>query len=227
MFGSKLRVKAFEDTILQYEAMPVETGRILFYGHSLFTRCSNRQINRWGNPVLEEEIRKKDGSPAVLNHGFGTSSADDLLYYYHRMVKPYKPSALVLATGNNDFIYGYSPVEVMEILGRIVDYTQADFPGIPIYIIACMHSLKRKGEISAFTRQRDEFNRILKIYCQQKPGCRYFCMADHPFMYDDPKDAGQYDRIREDIYVEDQVHFNPEGYRLFMGFVRDMLEDIL
>ena len=47
---------------------------------------------------MEEEVRMKDGSQAIINHGFGTSSADDLLYYYDRMVRPYKPRALVLAT---------------------------------------------------------------------------------------------------------------------------------
>ena len=38
MFGSRLEVKRFEDRIEKYEAVPVQTGKILFYGHSLFTR---------------------------------------------------------------------------------------------------------------------------------------------------------------------------------------------
>ena len=49
----------------------------------------------------------KDGSQAIVNHGFGTSSADDLLYYYDRMVRPYAPRALVLATMGNDVGFGY------------------------------------------------------------------------------------------------------------------------
>ena len=80
MYGSKLRVKRFESSILQYEAEPVVKGKILFYGHSLFTRCSF--ISKYGqdNPKLIDEVRMKDGSQACVNHGFGTSSADDLLY---------------------------------------------------------------------------------------------------------------------------------------------------
>ena len=105
MFGSKLEIRRFEDRILKYEAVSVVTDKILFYGHSLFTRCSFI-TKRQENPMLEAEVRMKDGSQAIVNHGFGTSSADDLLYYYHRMVLPYKPRALVLATMSNDVGFG-------------------------------------------------------------------------------------------------------------------------
>ena len=107
MFGSKLKVRRFDSRIERYEAVPVQTGKILFYGHSLFTRCSHftRSVD---NPKLVEEVRMKDGSQAIVNHGFGTSSADDLLYYYPRLVRPYKPRALVLATEANDVGFGYS-----------------------------------------------------------------------------------------------------------------------
>ena len=80
MYGSRLEVKRFEDRIVKHEAYPVEEGMILFYGHSLFTRCSNI-TNFKENPKIEESVRMKDGSKAIINHAFGTSSADDLLYY--------------------------------------------------------------------------------------------------------------------------------------------------
>ena len=78
MYGSRLEVKRFEDRIVKHEAYPVEEGMILFYGHSLFTRCSNI-TNFKENPNIEESVRMKDGSKAIINHAFGTSSADDLL----------------------------------------------------------------------------------------------------------------------------------------------------
>ena len=86
MYGSRLRVKRFEDRVLAYESVPVETGKILFYGDSLFTRCSFITKAGADNPRLVDEVRMKDGSQACINHGFGTSSADDLLYYYDRLV---------------------------------------------------------------------------------------------------------------------------------------------
>ena len=62
MFGSRLEVRRFEDRIEKYEAMPVQTGKILFYGHSLFTRCSHITIAGKDNPMLEDTVRMKDGS---------------------------------------------------------------------------------------------------------------------------------------------------------------------
>lgn len=227
MFGSRLEVKRFEDRIQKYEALPIQTGKILFYGHSLFTRCSCITIAGKDNPKLEEEVRMKDGSQAIVNHGFGTSSADDLLYYYDRMVRPYKPRALVLATMGNDVGFGYSAKDVMEILARIINWAQADFPGIRIYCFNDEPSLHMKGVVNYRTRLRDEYNRYLEDFCTRTPNCVYVPLEKQAFFFDNPEDIGDYDKVREDIFVADHVHLNPEGYRLFMDFVRELLDDLL
>ena len=50
---------------------------------------------------------------------------------------------------------------------------------------------------------------------------------DLPMFFENPEDIGDYDKIREDIFHEDQVHLNPVGYGLFMDFVRGLLDDLL
>ena len=226
MFGSKLKIRKFDDRIAKYEAVPVVTDKILFYGHSLFTRCSFITSCQ-ENPMLEQEVRMKDGSQAIVNHGFGTSSADDLLYYYHRMVLPYKPRALVLATFSNDIGYGYGVKDIMEILARIVQWAQADFPGIRVYCFNVYPTLKNKGLKNAATRARKEYNEYLEIFCNRTENCIYVPMEKQAFFYEKEEDIGDYDKIREDIFYTDQVHLNPEGYRLFMDFVRELLDDLL
>ena len=227
MYGSRLKVKRFEDRILAYESVPVETGMILFYGHSLFTRCSFITKAGVDNPKLEDEVRMKDGSKACLNHGFGTSSADDLLYYYDRMVRPYKPRVLVIATQGNDVAYGYSAKDIMEIEARIIDWAQADFPGIKIYCFSSNPTIKHKGEKNVFTRVRDEYNQILEDYCRRRENCTYVSLIDQPFYFEDPADVGNYDKIREDIFVADRTHMNPKGYAMFMDFLRELLDEYL
>lgn len=227
MFGSRLEVRRFEDRIEKYESVPVQTGKILFYGHSLFTRCSFITIAGKDNPKLEEAVRMKDGSQAIVNHGFGTSSADDLLYYYHRMVRPYKPRALVLATMSNDIGFGYSAKEVMEILARIVQWAKADFPGIRIYCFNEEPTLKHKGQETISTRIRAEYNQLLEAFCSVTENCIYVPMEKQAFYYEDPADIGDYNKVREDIFSPDQVHMNPKGYALFMDFVRELLDDLL
>jgi lysophospholipase L1-like esterase len=225
MFGSKLKVRRFDDRIARYEAVPVQKGKILFYGHSLFTRCSFITRHQ-ENPMLEEEVRMKDGSQAIVNHGFGTSSADDLLYYYSRMVRPYEPRALVLATMGNDVGYGYDAKEIMEVLARVIQWAKADFPDIRIYCFSGSASAKNKGVKDRYTRVRKEFNEYLEIFCNQTENCIYVPMYKAAFLYENPEDIGDYDKVRDDLFLEDG-HFNPQGYALFMDFVRELLDDLL
>ncbi len=231
MFGSKLEVRKFEKTILKYEAMPKVEGKILLYGHSLFTRCSPvRSVVE--NPNIEEELRMNDGSQAIVNHGFGTSSADDLLYYYSRMVRPYKPKALVIATAANDFAYGYFPKDVIDIEARLIDWFKADFPGASVY---CMNYLPncKNNTSNLYLHARDTYNRLLEDYCK-KNDCTYIALEKIPFLHSKAGDSSNYDLNEEDIgdyskvksihYVGDQVHFNPAGYKKFIAWFRDYLE---
>jgi lysophospholipase L1-like esterase len=226
MFGSKLEVRRFENRIEKYESVPIQEGKILFYGHSLFTRCS-WITNFQENPKLEDCVRMKDGSQAIVNHGFGTSSADDLLYYYDRMVRPWKPRALVLATESNDVGFGYSATEVMEILARIIQWAKADFPDIRIYCFNDEPTLKSKGQVTVGTRMRKEYNELLKAFCAVTENCIYVPMEKQAMFFENPEDIGDYDKIREDIFHEDNTHLNPMGYGLFMDFVRELLDDLL
>lgn len=224
MFGSKLEVKRFEDRIVKYEQQPIETGRILLYGHSMFTRCQPN--NKWGNPNIEEHVLMKDGSKAILNHGFGTSSADDLLYYYHRMVLPYKPRVLALWTASNDIAYGYNAYDIMQILARVIDWARADFPDIPIYCFCGGYSPKHKGKETNFHRINREYKEYLEVYCQKK-GCHFVDMSKAPFYFDDPADMGDRDKIRLDIFDEDDTHLNAVGYHLFFDYIREILDEHL
>ncbi|MBQ8894951.1 MAG: hypothetical protein IJ043_11170 [Clostridia bacterium] len=220
MFGSRLEVRRFEESVLQYEAQPVVQGKILLYGHSLFTRCSSI-TTCVDNPRIEEELRMKDGSQAIVNHGFGTSSADDLLYYYSRLVRPYQPRALVLATAANDFGMGYTPAEVMDTEARLIDWFKADFPGAPVYCMNYIPTLTHKGMVDLYTHARTEYNRLLKNYCK-RAGCIYVPLEQMPFFYRDPADAGDYDKVRSDVFVGDRVHLNSAGYRYFIECLREL-----
>lgn len=226
MFGSKLEIRRYEDRIQKYESIPVQEGKILFYGHSFFTKCS-WITNCPENPLLEDCVRMKDGSQAIVNHGFGGSCADDLLYYYHRMVLPWKPRALVLATSSNDIVWGYSAEEIMELAVRLIQWVQADFPGIPIYCFSDEPSIVHKGKQDHYTQVRDAYNAYLEEFCAQTENCIYVPVEKQPFWYADPAHIGDYDRVREDIFHEDKVHLNALGYSLFMDFIRDLLDDLL
>ncbi len=225
MYGSKLKIRRFDKQIEAYEAKPVEKGRIILYGHSTFTRC--KPDNRWGHPNVEETVLNKDGTPAILNHGFGTSSADDLLYYYHRMVTPYEPKALALAAGGNDFSFGYTPEEVCQITARVIQYAKADFPEIPVYVFVDTVTLRHKYATAQYAARRERYSKCVHEMCEQFEKCTPVSMVHQPFFFSDPADIGHYDRIREDLHCNDQVHFNSYGYTLYHDFLRELFDPLL
>jgi lysophospholipase L1-like esterase len=227
MFGSKLKVLHYEKAVQRYEERPVETGKILFYGDSLFTRCSYTYCGdnpEKGLPVLEEKLRMKDGSKAIINHGLGGSSADDLLYYYGRMVRPYKPRALFLATGANDRGFGYSPSEIMNILATMIDWFHAEFPGVPIYCFGRGRSFFDKDPNSQKNLHRKELRELLIDYCSEKKDVHLVDMYYAPFLYKTAEGIGDPTMYRDDIFDDDCVHYNALGYALLIDFLRDLLE---
>jgi lysophospholipase L1-like esterase len=226
LYGSKLEIRRFDKTVQKYLDEPIQKGRILLYGHSLFTRCSIPSVNRW-NQNVEEYIFNKDGTPAILNHGFGSSSADDLLYYYDRLVRPYEPRALVLATSGNDYGFGCSVTEIMEAAARVVDYAQAEFPGLPVFFFTSTPTIKHKDQVNIITHLRAEFDEAVEAYCATKENCTAVRLIDQPFYFEKPEDAGNYDLIREDLFATDRTHLNDQGYLLFFDFLRQMLSDLL
>lgn len=222
MFDPRVEVNHYENTVSRYEQLPIETGKIVFYGDSSFTRWSTK----WERRPLEEDILGKDGSPAALNRGIGGSTAEHLLYYYHRVIKPLKPRVLVLQEFGNDRTAGYSPAEILFLLSRVIAYARQDFPGIRFYCCDVRPLAKHINQKS-WKNQVEEFNELLKTYCDKHEDCTFVCHTDSPLFFNDPADVGDYSKIRTDIFIEDQVHYNQAGYDLYKEFFLQVLDDIL
>ena len=227
MFGAKEKVNRYDHWLPRFPYDPNEEGLILMYGHSLFTRCGPMS-GEWGNPNIEEHVLRKDGSRAIVNHGFGGSNAEDQLFYYSRLVRPWKPRALLLACGGNDLSLPYSAQDIMELQARIIQWAQADFPGIPIY---CFNrnpqpSWKRESASNRGKHLRMEHNAFLEDFCSRTENCHYVALQNQAMFFENPEDIGDWNKVRDDIFVEDG-HLNAKGYGLFMDFVRELLKDLL
>ena len=227
MFGAKEKVNRYDHWLDKYPFDPSEEGMILMYGHSLFTRCGPMS-GEWGNPNIEEHVRMKDGSRAIVNHGFGGSNVEDQLFYYSRLVRPWKPRALLLACGGNDLSIPYSAQDVMELQARIIQWAQADFPGIPIYCFSRnpQPSWKREFASNRGKHLRKEHNAFLEDFCARTENCHYVALQNQAMFFENPEDIGDWNKVRDDIFVEDG-HLNAKGYGLFMDFARELLCDLL
>jgi lysophospholipase L1-like esterase len=223
MFELKLpKMQRYEKMAAEFESQPIEKGKILFYGSSGFTRWTPKYNHR----PLEEDIRMKDGSPAAINHGFGGSTIDEGLYYYHRMVKPWEPRAIVLRFFPNDISMGYSPVEIVYLIAQFCNWARADFPGVKLYLCDAMPH-KRFISSKMWQRLATQYNKLLKDYCDENEDCTYVSQSAWPGFYEDPADAGDYSKVRQDIWVEDQMHLTQEGYDIYRDLFLNALDDIL
>ena len=220
LFDTRVQLNRLETPVQNYEKVPIEKGLIMFYGASSFTRWKAK----YGNPVLEEQIRKKDGSNAAINHGFGSSTAEEELYYYDRLVKPWEPRVLIIKTGGNDAGAGYSPMESVFFQSRIMEYARADVPGIR-FILNGIHPNK----LSAGHKNpwRDEYNELLQEYAEKHDDCIYTNYKDSPLFFDDPADVGNFDKVKMDIYAEDQHHYNYEGFCICAKYWLEVLDEYL
>ena len=204
------------------EAKPVHKNRIVFYGHSAFTRWTDR----WGHREMEDDLIGRDGNTTVLNHGFGTSCAEELLYYYPRLVRPYEPRALVLAAFGNDIGFGYTPEETMMLLSRVIEWAQVDFPGIKIYLCGVGVGLKTVG-MPRWDAARARFDQLAKDFCEGRENCTFVDAVQSPLFYEKAEDVGDPTKVRKDIFVRDMTHFNQLGYDLYRDFFKEVLKDIL
>ena len=229
MFDIPMDLKSLEKEIIAYEQQPIEKGKILFYGHSLFTRWGNP---KWGYRRMDEDIRMKDGSLAVVNHGFGTSTSEELLYFYDRMVRPWEPRALVIASFSNDGMYGYSPEETFNVIARLLHWARTDFPGIKLFLVEphpCPNGkvTKLPDKWNNAKHKREKYIEMLNIYEQTHEDTKVIHLWNQPELFETPEDVGDFHKIREDIYVADQVHPNQAGYDIYGRIFREALDELL
>ena len=228
-FEIPMDLKSLEQSIIAYEQEPIEKGKILFYGHSLFTRWGSP---KWGYRRMDEDIRMKDGSLAVVNHGFGTSTSEEQLYFYPRMVRPWEPRALVLSTLGNDGMYGYSPEQTMTNVAKILHWARTDFPGIKLFLVEPHPNPKGKettmpDKWNNGLHKRTSFIQMLNAYEQLHEDTKIIRLWNQPDLFETPEDVGNFHKVREDIFVADKVHPNQEGYDIFGRIFREALDELL
>lgn len=195
-----------EKAIQAYEQEPLEKGQIVFYGPSNFTRWSTK----WGMQPLREVLLGKSGAPCAVNRGFGTSNAELQLYYYPRMVRPLEPKVLVYFGFGNQ--HTYTDEETWELMQRVVAYALADFPGIHVYLLGRGYNPKMTEE---GMEKRQKANGWLKEFAENTPGCYYLDTFSYKPLWN------------PDLFVEDGVHMNQEGYRVYEAFFKEALAEEL
>lgn len=202
--------ESMEEQVVEYEKEPIEKGKIVFYGPSNFTRWSAR----FGMKPVADVLRGASGEKCVINRGFGSTCSEHQLYYYSRMVRPLEPKVLVYHPMGNFSSFGYSAEEAWELGQRVVVWAETDFPGIQIYLSG--PSPRRDPFNAVKIREIERTKGVMKAFCDASENRHFISSYDYEPL-----------ASRNDIYVEDGVHFNQDGYDIYTEFYKGVLAEEL
>lgn len=147
----------------------------------------------------------------VINRGFGGAHISDMLHFFEETVARYKPAIIVFYCGDNDIAAGKSPQRVLNDFQTFVEKAHALKPGLPLIYIPIKPSLARWKLWPAM----QQTNRLIENYCLDNPSLYYANIAD-PMM-------GKDSRPSAELFREDGLHLNNEGYILWSKIVRPFI----
>ncbi len=192
----------FDDAIAAFEAsdkttMPPKCAT-LFVGAS--------SIRFWR--TLKEDFPDR----TVINRGFGGSTVWEVDHYFDRVVAPYHPREIVFYAGENDlWIDKRTPDDIYADFVQFMRLKEKALGSTPVWYISAKPSKQRfeqfatqvalNAKMKALADQRDDLAFIDIVPSMLKP-----------------------DGTPKDIFVEDNLHMTPDGYKLWTPIVDAALD---
>lgn len=148
----------------------------------------------------------------VINRGFGGSELADSVFYFDRLVAPYRPRTVVLYAGENDLAGGSrTPEQVAADFAQFRTKLRAALPAARLLYIACKPSPSRAAAWDKFRAA----NALIAAACAQDPRCAFVDVF--PAMLD--AQGGP----RPELYVGDRLHLNADGYAIWKQLLTPLL----
>ena len=144
----------------------------------------------------------------ILNRAFGGNEIADSTHFADRIIFPYEPRMIFLRAGGNDIHAGKSAAEVFEDYKAFVATVRARLPEVPIAYIGLCPAPSRWNEKA----EGDKLNAAIADYSRKSRNLVYIEASRISL------DAEG--RIRPELFVADQLHFNAAGYKLLAEVVR-------
>jgi len=188
-------IQAFE---MQDKENPPKPGAVLFVGSS--------SIRLWN--TLATDFPDID----VLNRGFGGSEISDLVYYAKRIIIRYQPRLMVVYSGDNDIAGGKNPQTVLQDFRALVEAVHDTLPDTRIALIAIKPSIARWDKVE----QMKKANELLQDFIEKNPMLEYIDIFT-PMIGKDGKP-------RAELFIDDGLHLNAEGYKLWVEKVRPWMK---
>lgn len=193
--------KRFEKEIAAFAAAdttnPPPKDAILFIGSSTF--------RKWTTLAADFPGRK------VFNRGFGGSQMSDSIYYFDRIVAPYRPSLILLYDGSNDIDAGKTPEQVFQDFKTFVAKVHEQLPQTRLDFVSILTTPVRAAQVEKVK----EANRLI----------RDFILHDGKLAYIDafPALLGPDGKPNPDLFLADRLHPNAKGYAAMQSVIAPYL----
>ncbi len=148
----------------------------------------------------------------VLNRGFGGSQMHDLLYFFDKLVTPYRPKVIFIYEGDNDLASKKNPDEIIatadSVLRQIREKVSAK---VNVYFIAAKPSIARWDLKDTYV----EFNAKLKAWTAGKKNVGFVDVWT-PML----DSSGE---VQKDLFLEDGLHMNKKGYDIWARVIAEYM----
>ncbi|ACU07018.1 hypothetical protein FIC_00560 [Flavobacteriaceae bacterium 3519-10] len=186
---------AFWNEIQQFkkadaEKLPESNG-VLLIGSSSFT--------------MWKDIANYFPGTTFINRGFGGSSLYDLNFYSAELLQPYNPKQILIYCGENDFA-GDENLKPRDVLNRFKHFysdIRKYHPNVPVAYISIKMSPSRKHLWPKFTAT----NSLIRNFMRRNQNAEYIDITKAM--------AGKDGQPRNELFLEDQLHMTPEGYKIW------------
>lgn len=201
---SEKKASRWEEDIQQFEAWDRKNSYpkdgVLFVGSS--------SIRMWQTRESFEDL-------PVMNRGFGGSQISDSIYFFERIVQPYRPTVVVLYAGDNDIAGGKTFEQVFEDYKKFVGLVHRSMPKTPVIFVG----IKPSGSRWSLWPAMKKANEMVESFCKKDRRLMYFDSAT-PLI-------GADGRPMDNLFLKDRLHLNAEGYKVWTKLLRPIIEDAL
>lgn len=200
-------VKAWESEIQKFEQIDITKSypddAVLFAGSS--------SIRMW------DDIGKDMQPYNVIQRGYGGAKLSDFGVYADRIIYPHPSSAIVIFIAND--ISGSeadkSPAEVAKLFRKTLYIIRRKYQDTPVFWIGITPTAAR-WHVWPEIR---EANSLISKICRTHRNT-YYINTEQAFLTKEGLP-------RTDLFLEDKLHLNRDGYKLWAGIIKNELYKVL
>ena len=186
-------------TIKEFDKMyapPVHP--ILFVGSS--------SIRKW------DDLERNFSKYVVLNRGVGGAVTNDVTYYSDQIIFPYQPRQIVIYVGENDLPAAKVNADTLLQRFRILyAKIRSELPTVPLIYI----SIKPSPSRAAYIEKAKQTNALIKGFLAKEKNTVYVDIY--------PKMLGKDGQPRKELFLEDMLHMNKQGYAIWEKAIQPYL----